>query len=92
MFVQEYDRPNSAYMLFYERADAPEPMQHATGGAARDEADPGVVPMLAEPSYPVAAADTKVEEVMYVRGQELSPITQGLQDLLTCSGLCDSTA
>lgn len=70
MFVQEYDRPNSAYMLFYERADAPEPMVHATSAAAREEADPGVIPMVAEPSYPVAAADARIAEVMVSGGCE----------------------
>eukprot|EP00884_Botryococcus_braunii_P021288 jgi/Botrbrau1/7843/Bobra.9_2s0021.2 len=50
---QEYDRPNSAYMLFYERAEATEPMSQAGHtDVQQGEADAGVVPMLAEPPSP----------------------------------------
>ena len=39
--LQEYDRPNSAYMLFYERADGLEPvtmMDEITAAAPREAA------------------------------------------------------
>ena len=41
IFAQAYDRPNSAYMLFYERADALEPvtmMDEIAASAAKEAA------------------------------------------------------
>lgn len=38
--VQEYDRPNSAYMLFYERSEALEPVERLRAAAAA-AANPG---------------------------------------------------
>ena len=38
--AQEYDRPNSAYMLFYERSEALEPVERLRAAAAA-AASPG---------------------------------------------------
>ena len=40
LVVQEYDRPNSAYMLFYERSEALEPVERLRA-AASAAANPG---------------------------------------------------
>ncbi len=50
-FLQEFDRPNSAYMLFYERAGSSSP-----GAATAPAAAPDATSAVAEQPSPVQAA------------------------------------
>jgi len=57
--VQQFDRPNSAYMLFYERADSLEPvamLQEATAAPPQEGPPPSVSGTSVEvPSEPEAS-------------------------------------
>lgn len=62
MPVQEYDRPNSAYMLFYERSEALEPFERlraAAAAAASLNPSPDPAPD-AEPALPAAGPPSEV--------------------------------
>lgn len=62
MSVQEYDRPNSAYMLFYERSEALEPFERlraAAAAAASLNPSPNPAPD-AEPALPAAGPPSEV--------------------------------
>ena len=61
--VQEYDRPNSAYMLFYERSEALEPVERLRA-AASAAANPGAsawAPPADEAAVPAAEQPSEVQ-------------------------------
>lgn len=83
-FLQEYDRPNSAYMLFYERSGSLEPVHQAAtsfpAAPAESEAETSSVEQQQQPGScnlePTSSSQTNPEQCHPVQQAAIVPAMQ----------------
>ena len=63
--TQEFDRPNSAYMLFYERSDELEPVERLDEALARPSETPGPVDTTGEAQVGVSLLEKGLRLVKF---------------------------
>jgi hypothetical protein len=72
--MQEYDRPNSAYMLFYERSESLEPVDQSPAPTSAPSQGPAETDV---PSQKSASVQSKDQQATPNQSQQVSPPQEG---------------